>query len=223
MKKCMLSLLGIMVISLSSFAQSFEGQVSYKIEVKGENAALMAMLMPNSMDMFMLGKDALIRMNGGIANTGDIITKGEEGKSYMVVHSKKTVYNMSSDKSKSTSKPTVEEKGTETIKGYKCTKYLVKFPKTEKGEIYQYMWCSTDIKFTPPQTAGKSSQFFLEEIKGFPVKIDQYVTASAKGQTMTINQELLLDKISETKPDAGMFEIPKKYKVEEFDETKMMK
>lgn len=224
MKKFMLSLLGMMVIGLSSYAQSFEGQISYKIEVKGENAALMAMMMPNSMDMFMLGKNSLLRMNGGMAPTGDIITKGEENKTYMVMHNKKTVYTFDPEKEKSTvEKPTVEVKGTEVVKGYTCTKYLVKFPKTDKSDIYQYMWCTTDINFTPPQTAGKSSQFFLTEIKGFPVKIDQYLTITAQGQTMTINQELLLDKISETKPDAGLFEIPKKYKVEPFDETKLMK
>jgi len=222
MKKFIVSLVSASVIGLSSYAQSFEGQISYKIEVKGEQAAMFAMMMPSSTDIFLLGKDALVRMNGGMGPKGDIITKGNEKMTYMVMHSKKTVYKMDSKKEKTPEKPTVTKEGTETVNGYNCTKYLVKFPKTEKAEIYQYMWCSTDIKIQKPSPEA-NAQMFLEEVEGFPVKMDQYITITAMGTTMAINQEMTLDKISETKPDASMFEIPKKYKVEDFDENSLMK
>jgi Domain of unknown function (DUF4412) len=223
MKKIFLSLLSFGIISISSYSQSFEGQISYKIEVKGENAGMMAMMMPNSVDIFMLGKDALVRMNGGMAPTGDIITKGAEDMTYMVMHNKKTVYKMDPKKEdKSEAKPTVTVQGTETVNGYKCTKYLVKFAKTADKDFYQYMWCTTDLKIAKPQSSSKSSQFFLEEVEGFPVKMDQYITVTAQGMTMTINQEMVLDKISETKPDASLFQIPKKYKVEDFEASKLM-
>jgi hypothetical protein len=221
MKKFILSFVSASIIGLSSYAQSFEGQITYKIEVKGENAAMFTMMMPNSTDIFILGKDVLVRNNGGMASSklGDIITKAD-GNTYMVVHSKKTVYKMDSKKEKNAEAPTVTKEGTETVNGYNCTKYLVKFPKTEKAEIYQYMWCSTDIKIQKPSPES-NAQLFLKEVEGFPVKMDQYITISAMGTTMSINQEMVLDKISEVKPDAAMFEIPKKYKVEDFDETKM--
>lgn len=213
----------LLCAGLNTYAQGFEGQISYKVEVKGENAALMAMMMPNSIDIFMLGKDALVRTNGGITAgmMGDIITKGAEGLSYMVVHKKKTVYKMQPSGSTSAdSKPTVKEMGKEKVNGYDCTKYMVTFPKTEKGEFYQYMWCTTDINVKKPQGGtGSSGKMFLAEVNGFPVKVDQYIVA----QGMEMNMEMVLDKISEKKPDASIFEIPSKYKMEDFDETKFGK
>jgi hypothetical protein len=80
MKKFILSFVSASIIGLSSYAQSFEGQITYKIEVKGENAAMFTMMMPNSTDIFILGKDVLVRNNGGMASSklGDIITKAVE-------------------------------------------------------------------------------------------------------------------------------------------------
>lgn len=227
MKKLFLSVLGAALLSVSALAQGFEGQVTYNIEVKGENAALFSAMMPKSMDLFFLGKDAMLRMNGGMTASimGDVVTKGAEGITYMVVHAKKTVYRIDpkKDKKEKTEKPTVTVEGTEMVKGYNCTKYRVKFAGDGDREIYQYMWCTTDIKIAKPEMSqGSGSAMFLSEIEGFPVKIDQYITMKAMGG-MTINQEMTLDKISETKPDAGLFEIPKKYKQEEFDESKFGK
>jgi len=141
--------------------------------------------------------------------------------SYMVVHKKKTVYKMKpSENTSADAKPSVKEMGKEKINGYNCTKYMVTFPKTDKGEFYQYMWCTTDIDVKKPQGGiGSSGKMFLAEVDGFPVKVDQYIVA----QGMEINMEMVLDKISETKPDASMFEIPSKYKMEDFDESKFGK
>lgn len=227
MKKLFLSVVGAALLSVSAFAQGFEGQVTYNVEVKGENAALFGAMMPKSMDLFFLGKDVMLRMNGGMTASvvGDIVTKGAEGVTYMVVHAKKTVYRIDPEKNKAdkTTMPTVTKEGTETVKGYACTKYLVKFSGNEDQEVYQYMWCTTDIKIAKPKMQqGSASSMFLAEVEGFPVKIDQYITMKAMGG-MTINQEMTLDKISETKPDAGLFEIPKKYKQEEFDKSKFGK
>ena len=226
MKKIVLSLLGAALISLPSFSQGFEGQVTYDVEVKGDNAALFSAMMPKSMDLFFLGKDAMLRMNGGMTAdmVGDIVTKGSEGITYMVVHKKKTVYKIDPAKEKKdkADKPTVTEEGTETVKGYNCKKYLVKFAKNDDQEVYQYMWCTNDIKIGKPKMASSGSNLFLDEIDGFPVKIDQYITIKQMGG-MTINQEMTLDKISETKPDATLFEIPKKYTMEDFDKSKFGK
>lgn len=223
MKKLFLSVFGAALLSVSALAQGFEGQVTYNIEVKGENAALFGAMMPKSMDLSFLGKDVMLRMNGGMtaAMVGDIVTKGSEGVTYMVVHAKKTVYRIDPKKSKAekSEAPTVTKEGTEVVKGYNCTKYRVQFAGNEKQEIYQYMWCTTDIKIAKPKMEqGSGSNMFLTEVEGFPVKIDQYINMKAMGG-MTINQEMTLDKISETKPDEALFVIPKKYKQEDFDEN----
>lgn len=227
MKKLLLSVIAAATVSLSGFAQGFNGQVTYNIEVKGENAALFSAMMPKSMDLYFLDKDFMLRMNGGMTASmvGDIVTKGAEGVTYMVVHAKKTVYRIDPKKEKTekAEKPTVTLEGTETVKGYNCKKYLVKFAATEEQEIYQYMWCTDEIKIAKPQVDKSSgSTMFLAEIDGFPVKMDQYITVKQMGG-MTINQEMTLDKISESKPDASLFEIPKKYKQEEFDKSKFGK
>lgn len=225
MKKLLLWSFGTILLATVSLAQNFEGKISYKISVKGENAALLSMMMPKSTDLFISGDNSLFRTNGGMAPSADVLTLG--GKTYMVMHKKKTAY-LLDNKEKPTKetldslKPTVKSEGTETVNGYSCTKYLVKFPKSDKGELYQYMWCTTDIKVTPPKAKGSSAQYFVEGIEGFPVKIDQFITASMQGTTMTINQEMTLDGISEAKPDATLFQIPSKYKIEDFDEAKLL-
>lgn len=225
MKKIALSFLSF-ALCIGSFAQSFQGQIKYKIEMKGENAALMSMMSPNGLEISISGNNSLIKMKGGMVPTGDIISK-EDGNTYMVMHNKKTAFLMPKEDKETDDaadmKPTVEEKGTETVNGYKCTKYLVKFPKKDNNEVYQYMWCTKDIKVATPKGAGKSAAYFIEEIDGFPVKIDQYIKATMQGQTINMNQELTLESISEEKPADELFEIPKKYKIEPFSEEALLK
>lgn len=192
------------------------------MEMKGENAAMLSAMMPKSMDLYFLGKDVMLRTNGGMTASmmGDVVTKGDEGVTYMVVHSKKTVYRVEPDKGDKGEKnpPKVTKEGTETVNGYNCTKYRVDLSGSDDKKVYQYMWCTTDIKIAKPKMEKSSgSSIFINEVEGFPVKIDQYITLSAMGG-MTMNIETTLDKISETKPDAALFEIPKKYKQEKFDE-----
>jgi hypothetical protein len=208
-------------------AQGFEGQITFKIEVKGENAALFAAMMPNSLEVFFLDGESMVRNNGGMmeGKIGDIVTK-KDGSSYMVLHNKKKVYKMGKEASKNSDefKPIITREGEETVKGYKCTKYLIKFPYKEdaQGEMYQYLWATKEINVAKPKTAGSSSGMFLDEIEGFPVKVDQYIIVRQMGG-ITINTEMILDKIETQKPDASLFEIPKKYKMEDFDESKFGK
>ncbi|MCG9912398.1 MAG: DUF4412 domain-containing protein [Flavobacteriales bacterium] len=227
MKKLIICFITGLIATTTLQAQNFEGQITFKMEVKGENAALFAAMMPNSMDLFFLNGESMIRNNGGMmaGRIGDIVTK-KDGSTYMVLHKKKTVYKMGKEDTKTSAefKPVITREGEETVKGYKCTKYLVKFPSKEdaKGELYQYLWATKDIDVAKPQTVGSSSNMFLKEIEGFPVKVDQYITMSQMGG-MTINTEMTLEKIEQKKPDASLFEIPKKYKMEDFDESKLGK
>lgn len=218
MKKIVLSLAFSAFVGFVSQAQSFEGQINYSIEVKGENAAMLSGMMPNSVDVYSSGKNVLIRKNGGMMPSPDVLTRGDEKKTYILMHNKKKAY-VISEGDKTKEKPTIENKGAETVDGHKCIKYLVKFPKSDKADIYQYMWYTKDINVAQP----KGSEFFVSEIEGFPVKVDQYLTVTQMGTTMTINQEMVLKKITEGKQDATLFEVPKKYKVEPFDEAKLMK
>jgi hypothetical protein len=225
MKKIMLLITVILIASSSPFAQGFEGKIIFSMEVKGENAAMLGSMMPNKMEMHFLGKDIMVRTVGGMAAgaMGDVITLGAKGKTYMVVHKKKKVYDMSSNAEKEISAdklPVIKEMGKEKVNGYACTKYSVTFPKSDGNELFQYLWATKEIDVPKPDGKSSRSQMFLDGIDGFPVRMDQYITISQMGG-MSINIESNLTEISKEKPDAALFEIPAKYKVEPFDETKL--
>ncbi len=225
MKKFVLAALFSVLALVFVSAQGFEGRITYTLEVKGENAALFNAMMPNKMEMYFLGKDIMVRTVGGMAAgaMGDIITKGAQGKTYMVVHKKKKVYNMNTQTEKEISAddmPVIKEIGKEKVNGYNCTKYSVTFPKAKDREVFQYIWATTEINIPKPDGKASRSQMFLEGVEGFPVRMDQFITLAQMGG-MTINIESNLTEISKDKPDASLFEIPAKYKVEDFDESKL--
>jgi hypothetical protein len=195
------------------------------MEVKGENAAMLGSMMPNKMEMHFLGKDIMVRTVGGMAAgaMGDIITLGAKGKTFMVMHKKKKVYDMTGNGEKEISAdklPVIKEMGQEKVNGYSCTKYSVTFPKSDGNELFQYLWATKEIDVPKPDGKASRSQMFLDGVEGFPVRMDQYITLSQMGG-MSINIESNLKEISKEKPDAALFEIPSKYKVEPFDESKL--
>jgi hypothetical protein len=207
------------------FAQGFEGKIVYSMEVKGENAAMLGSMMPNKMEMHFLGKDIMVRTVGGMAAgaMGDIITMGAKGKTYMVVHKKKKVYDMTDNGEKELSAdklPVIKEMGQENVNGYFCTKYSVTFPKSNGNELFQYLWATKEIDVPKPDGKASRSQMFLDGVEGFPVRMDQYITLNQMGG-MSINIESNLTEISKDKPDAALFVIPSKYKEEPFDESKL--
>lgn len=215
----------ILIASYSLFAQGFEGKIIFSMEVKGENAAMLGPMMPHKMEMHFLGKDIMVRTVGGMAAgaMGDVITLGAKGKTYMVVHKKKKVYDMGGNAEKDVSAdklPVIKELGKEKVNGYACTKYSVTFPKSDGNELFQYLWATKEIDVPKPDGKASRSQMFLDGVDGFPVRMDQYITLSQMGG-MSINIESNLTEISKVRPDASLFEIPAKYKEEPFDESKL--
>lgn len=225
MKKFVFAVFLSALVFLNVRSQGFEGKITYSMEVKGDNAALFSAMMPNKMELYFLGKDIMVRTVGGVASgaVGDIITKGAEGNTYMVVHKKKTVYKMNPKKeneSGADEKPVIKEVGEEKVNGYECTKYSVTFPKAKDKEVFQYLWATKEINIPKPDGKASRSQMFLDGVEGFPVRMDQYITLTQMGG-LTINIESNLTEISKEKPEPSLFEIPAKYSVEDFDESKL--
>lgn len=223
MKKLLLLVLVTVLVPFSGFAQEFNGQISYNFGIKGEHTARLAAMMPRSIDLYFLDGNVLLRMQGGTLaeKTGDFLTKSGEAVFYLVVHAEKTVYRVDPEKENidtTETPPIITLEATETVNGYNCKKYLLKFAATENREIYQYMWCTDDINITKPRGGGPMGiELFREDIPGFPVKIIQYITVKQKN-SITINQEITLDKVSEFRPDTALFAIPQTYQQKDGDE-----
>lgn len=218
MKKILLSFSAI-CISLFSFAQ-FEGEVKYSISITGDKEIeQQKAMMPTHYRMLFRNGDSKFIQEGGImaAMMGDIITKGNEGKTYFVNHTTKIVNEFTPKESdnKTEIKPIVtKENETVKILGYQCQKYKVVM-KNDKGEdaVTTYLWAAKDLKVATKGGSKKygAGQFQYEGVEGFPLKMQ--VVTKAQGANMTMTMTAV--NLSTTAPDAKEFEIPENYAKEE--------
>lgn len=219
MKKIFL-ILSTFSIGLYSFSQ-IEGEVKYSISVSGDKEIeQQKAMMPTHYRMLFRNGDSKFIQEGGVmaAMMGDIITKGETGKTYFVNHTTKTVneYTPKESNEKTEIKPIVtKENETVKILGYQCQKYKVVM-KNDKGEEISttYLWAAKDLKFSTKEGGNKrygAGKFQYEGVEGFPLKIQ--VATKAQGSNMTMTMTAV--NLSTTAPDAKEFEIPAEYKKEE--------
>jgi len=218
MKKIFLTL-SAFCVGLFSFAQ-FEGEVKYSINISGDKEIeQQKAMMPTHYRMLFRNGDSKFIQEGGImaAMMGDIITKGEAGKTYFVNHTTKMVNEFTPKESneKTEIKPVVtKENETVKILGYQCQKYKVVM-KNDKGEeaTTTYLWAAKDLKFSSKGGSKRygTGQFQYEGVEGFPLKMQVITKAQGSNMTMTMTAVNL----STTAPDAKEFEIPANYTKEE--------
>ena len=221
MKKLML-MLTIVIGSLMvvNAQDKFNGTVHYKLDYMGSGIEAFKGMLPNGYTFKFLNGDMLMRMEGGMAAAmmGDIIHQGKKGDTYMLKPADKKALKMTSDKAddKASSDVKVDDTGeTETIAGHKCKKYKVTINKD--GEtITNYIWATEDINVAKPKKAsgmGSGGSLFVEEVKGYPLKVQ--VTSNMAGMSFTMT--MTADKLDDTAPSKDLFVIPTDYKVEDFD------
>ena len=221
MKKILVCLFVCLHFAFISHGQSFEGQLTYSITIKGEHVDIFKDMLPRSLDIFFLGNNCMTRTSGGMsaAMFGDVIARQSEPVSYMVVHSRQTVFTIDSAAKgiQLGKQPAITLEGEETVNGYACKRYLVTFD-NDPQITDQHMWVTSDLAINFPSAFFiQNFRYNVKGIDGVPVKIVMHFKRS-DSIPFTFDQELSLSAISDTKPDATLFTIPAHYKVVPFSE-----
>jgi hypothetical protein len=205
------------LVSFFAVGQSFEGVLKYDLKYDGEMVQQFASMMPNSYTLKVKGEKARFGIQGGMVASfmGDFITDGS-GVSYMLMPAQKTAYKLvesAADVAKDELTYKVLSTGiTETVKGYKCTKYKIT-TKGENGEdLTSYLWASKDLSIKLPQSSNKQNALRpYKGVEGFPVKIEQNVSQMGVSFSMTI----VLSELKEATIADNEFKVPAEFKVQE--------
>lgn len=221
MKKILLMLtITLSTLMLVNAQEKFNGTVHYNLDYMGSGIEAFKGMLPNGYTFKFLNGDMLMRMEGGMAAAmmGDIVHLGKKGETYMLKPADKKALKMASDgkDSNAGSDTKVEDTGeTETIAGHKCKKYKVTV--TKDGEnLTNYIWATKDIDVVKPKKTGgmgSGGSLFVEQIDGYPLKVQ--VTSNMAGMSFTMT--MTADKLDNTAPSKDLFVIPSDYKVEDFD------
>ena len=211
-------LIFIFFYCIGNYAQY--GTVKFKMKVTGEMADMLGPMMPNKMIIKFNGGNTRISMEGGLTASmlGDILYLEDKDESFMLKPKEKTALRMpkNSGTELDNIKPEITILGEETVNGYNCTKYKVIIKTEKEGAIDQIMWTTKDIQIPKPKrstTGGSGAGLFLQEIEGYPVKIEQ----NLKREGINLTQIIELENYNFEPLDASLFKIPEDYKIKEFD------
>lgn len=211
----------LLLIAGQAWAQNFEGTIKYAMNInlpekqrKEMEQMGYAMMMPTGFEI--TTKNSLSRMKmhnaGGVMM--EIVSEHDKKENYMLDHKGKKAYKLPEESQTSTSKakPKVTKTGeTQTIAGYKCTKYLVE---ESNGKAVQQIWASKDLKIPAGAfsrgIAGKGGQaLFIEGVDGLPLKM----VVTENGTT----SEVVATAVSKAKITDADLQVPSGYAIEPFD------
>lgn len=226
MIKSLMVLVCTTIITVTAFAQNFEGTMTFGLDYLGSGISAYKAMLPDGYTYNFKGGDLRFSMNGGMAAAmmGDFVYKGKEEKTYMLKPSEKKAYIIDNEAKKAAAdqKPDikVEKTGEKAdVLGYNCDKYKV-VVSTKDGELTQFIWATTDIKYQKPKKSGAlgaGSSLFVDGVDGFPLKMQMAMEMAGMSVTMVMEAT----KIDKTTPDKALFDIPSDYKQEPLDLTKM--
>jgi hypothetical protein len=216
--------IGLMVM-LASFSmltaqKTFYGTVTYSYEVKGENAGMMATMMPQKMIIKYGEKQMLTYMEGGMMGSmmGKIIADTESGETFIVKDDEKAVYLMKKEDQENAEaqevKKVVEEKETKEILGHTCKKYTLTVSQNGQ-EMTQTLWVTEDLKapnFKMPGAQQMSGVMFSEQIKGFPMQVEVGLPGMNTSMVMTVTD------LDQSKVSKKEFMRPEGYQTKDFSE-----
>lgn len=222
-------LLAASTLTLSQAQQKFQGTLEYTYELKqeGEEAEMMASFLPEKMIIRYGDNQMATEMKGGMVATmmGRIIVNN--GKSFVVKDSEKTIFEMSEEDTAEgqaqfdDQEPAKKVAGeTMEIMGYLCQKYVFSIANDGGGKTQQVIW-ATDAFKTPelsvPNQGSTASVGFagIGGIEGLPMRIEIISAEMGGGLVMEVNN------LDETPVDASYFERPDGYTVKPISE--MMK
>lgn len=213
----------LLLISMGTLQaqKTFEGTVTYAYEVKGENAEMMAAMIPQKM-VIKYGKKGMITyMEGGMmaAMMGKIVLDGVNNETFVVKEAEKAVYLMKPEDMEEVEEPQVDQmiKQDEEaeILGYRCTKYQM-VTAQEGMKTTQYIWVTDDLKTPDFKLPGMKNfgggVLSGGKLPGFPMRVEVAITNMDATVVMTASE---LDPV---KVDNKEFLRPKDYVVKDFSE-----
>lgn len=222
MKKLLVVLAVMMVGSLSYAQTTFNGTVTFAVELKGDMVDMLKSIMPNKQIYYYSEGNFRMESVGGLSSgQGDVLFQAKTGKTYILNTMRKKAQEMTNDESdtaKETDVQVTETGETTDILGYKCHKYKVVI-KTKDGEMVQYIWATKELEPVKPKGASNIDAIsaITDKIKGMPLKIEMEISQMG----MSFSMITTATNIDNKKPSADLFVIPSDYTVEAFDPKKI--
>jgi len=229
MKKLTLTII-FGIIGFNSFSQdTFEGTISFEVNIIGENAEQMAQFMPQGYEFSFKGTKSIFKISGGMMAQmmGEIMVDNQTGSSYMINHAEKVAYKMENTMNESVegmeiSRPTITKLDEEVeILGYNCQKYKV-VSTIQDQTMESFIWVSKDIVVPYPKNSGDmlggSGAFYFPELEGFPLKM---VNNLNSGMGM-VKMEMVAVNVERKAMDDSLFNIPEGYEEKNFDASMFM-
>lgn len=213
MFRIFLSVLFLSILAAPINAQkTFNGAITYDIQLTGENADQYGALMPNSYEYQFLGSDVRMLIHGGMMEMmmGEFLVKGDKGITYIIKRADGIAYKFEGENT--TAQPVITKMDeTISIIGYDCIKYKVVSPGTEGSEeTVQYIWATKGINIKKPKSSqGGAGTIFIPGLDGFPLKI----MGEVQGMTMVYTAS----KIEAKKLKKSDFTVPKNFKIEPYN------
>jgi hypothetical protein len=226
--KRFITVLAALVCCLTfSYAQKeFQGTITYTYDLKGENAEMMKMMMPEKMIMKYSDHGMITYMEGGMVSSmmGKVVVNAKSEEAFMIMKSEKIVYLLNPDEQEEAEEVDVETKKIEgevkEILGYQCQKY--ELTSKQGGETTtQYIWATDKLKVPNLKVEGVETMnkalAFGGNIEGLPLLIE---ISLPQFDTQLIMKASELDK---SELDAQEFEKPEGYETKDFSEFSLGK
>jgi hypothetical protein len=202
-------------------AQNFEGTIKYSIKItmpeKQRNEMQQyAAMMPTGFEIATKSSHSKMKILTTGGTMMELISEHTKKENFMLDHTNKKAYKMPEEsKSKITnpdSKPKVTKTSeTETIAGYKCTKYIIE---ESNGKLVQHVWTTKDITipvgaFSNSLGNRSSKMMMIDGVEGLPLKmfINEHGTTS----------EVIATSVNKSKVDETDLKVPAGYAIEPFD------
>lgn len=194
--------------------EPFEGILTYKVSIEGNNEYMLREVMPHTYSLYFGKENFRFDLDGGMMPEfmGDIITFNKVGKSYILKEESNTAYLIDEEKD-SLANTTYEIKPLKeklVLKDLTCKGYDLIFNKSGDGLVKQRLWLTKDLNLTMP--IGNShgiGAFFKPDLEGFALLIENYFESDIGEYKITI----ALDKIERTYLPKSLFSIPDNFKI----------
>jgi hypothetical protein len=217
-------LLLLLSIAVAGAQETFHGTVTYKYEMKGESAEMMASFMPEALIVKYAEEGMITEMRGGMMADmmGTIIVNTKDDEVFVRKDSEKAVYLIKEevneeDRPDATEVTKLDEQ--ETILGYDCRKYKMVI-KQNGQEVTQFLWVTDKLKApkveTPKMQRLGGSIVSSDKIPGFPMRMELSIPGMPVQMVMTATD------LDFTKIDGKAFERPKDYAVKDVSELMKM-
>jgi GLPGLI family protein len=192
--------------SISSIAQSFEGRIVYKINIKGDFSPQEKMMLPNEAKLFTKGENSRMEMSLGLGmstttisdlKTGDAVSLMNFLGSKYAIESKGADANRDEYMKNANLEITKESKA---IAGYSCQKAIVTYtdPQTKNTNEME-VWFTKELNFNNDFVKGP-----FQKIEGAMLEFNLI----QQGLNMNFQATLVsLEKVNDKQ-----FEVPEGYK-----------